>query len=149
MLATTEVPAESNATPAPASEEVLIQAMDSFNSEDSRMLQRPVKANESESAATPTTPMTPTAPTALTTLTSPTTTTTTTTTPTEMEQEQSELSSSAEDKISIKLKFINDDLKLVTGSPKEMLGDFKRLLLYFSVESVRFSRIVSTYFLFQ
>lgn len=28
--------------------------------------------------------------------------------------------------ISIKLKFINDDQKVVTGSLKEMLGDFKR-----------------------
>ena len=32
--------------------------------------------------------------------------------------------------ISIKLKFINDDQKMVTGSLKELLGDFKRLLLF-------------------
>lgn len=30
------------------------------------------------------------------------------------------------DEITIKLKFINDDQKVVTGRPREMLGDFKK-----------------------
>lgn len=36
------------------------------------------------------------------------------------------LSTANANEISIKLKFINDDQKVVTGSLKEMLGDFKR-----------------------
>lgn len=34
--------------------------------------------------------------------------------------------STSNNDITIKLKFINDDQKLVTGSLKEMLGEFKR-----------------------
>ena len=43
-------------------------------------------------------------------------------------QEHQEKSSASEDKekICIKLKFINDDERLVTASLKELLGDFKR-----------------------
>lgn len=33
---------------------------------------------------------------------------------------------SEDDKISIKLKFMNDEQKMVTASLKEILGDFKR-----------------------
>lgn len=91
-------PIESTAT-----EEVLIEAMDSFNNDDPSLLQRSVKADNSDTTNI---------------------------------LDQTICGSSSEcttedtindsNEITIKLKFINDDQKLVTGSLKEMLGDFKR-----------------------
>ena len=79
--------------------------MDSFNNDDSRLLQRPTKISTSVLG----------------------------TDGTESSQEvisepviENFSTMSEETKISIKLKFINDDQKLVTGNLKEMLGDFKR-----------------------
>lgn len=92
-------PIESTAT-----EEVLIEAMDSFNNDDPSLLQRSVKADNSDMTNT--------------------LDQTTCGSSSELTTEDSTLSDSNE--ITIKLKFINDDQKLVTGSLKEMLGDFKR-----------------------
>lgn len=91
-------PMESTAT-----EEVLIEAMDSFNNDDPSLLQRSAKADNSDTN---------------------TLDQTTCSGSSECTTEDSTLSDSNE--ITIKLKFINDDQKLVTGSLKEMLGDFKR-----------------------
>lgn len=79
--------------------------MDSFNNDESneQLLEEDKKEDDNE-----------------------TTTETTTTSSAEVEQTEPTLSEDSEHKISIKLKFINDDQKLVTGSLKEMLGDFKR-----------------------
>ncbi|XP_046741811.1 transmembrane and ubiquitin-like domain-containing protein 1 [Diprion similis] len=101
-----------SAVAAASSEEALIQAMDTFSNDDSGLRQRIVKidtATEStdvpDSAATITT---------------------------------EHLGASAEpvvddaNQITIKLKFINDDQKVVKGSPEELLGDFKRR--HFEVE---------------
>lgn len=41
-------------------------------------------------------------------------------------EEMSSEPEASSDTISIKLKFINDDQRLVTGSLKELLGDFKK-----------------------
>lgn len=86
-----------------ATEDVLIEAMDSFNNDDPSLLQRSVKADNSDATNI---------------------------------LDQTTCGSSSEcatddlirdsNEITIKLKFINDDQKLVTGSLKEMLGDFKR-----------------------
>lgn len=84
-------------------EEVLIGAMDSFNNDDPSLLERAVKTNNSDTTnksdetACPNSSCT---------------------------TEDASISESNE--ITIKLKFINDDQRLVTGSLKEMLGDFKR-----------------------
>lgn len=48
-----------------------------------------------------------------------------------IEHERETLSTTDANEISIKLKFINDDQKMVTGSLKELLGDFKRYILIF------------------
>lgn len=42
------------------------------------------------------------------------------------ESRESDLSSNDKSAITIKLKYINDDLKLVDGKLEEMLGDFKK-----------------------
>lgn len=91
-------PIESTAT-----EEVLIEAVDSFNNDDPSLLQRSVKADNSDTTNI---------------------------------LDQTICGSSSEcttedtiidsNEITIKLKFINDDQKLVTGNLKEPLGDFKR-----------------------
>lgn len=104
----TEMSMELNATTnavETTSEDVLIEAMDSFNNDDSRLLQRPAKISTSDSQPNVTEP------------------------PPEViaQQVAEDLSPlSEETKISIKLKFINDEQKLVSGNLKEILGDFKR-----------------------
>lgn len=105
--ATSEVPVESTnpSTEAAASEEVLIEAMDSFNNDDTGLLGRPVKISTSE--------------------TTPTNVSETAPVTTEKPVDET-LSSADENEITIKLKFMNDDQKLVTGRLKEMLGEFKR-----------------------
>lgn len=79
--------------------------MDSFNTEETTLLQQETKVDNDEKT---------------------TTETETTTTSADSEQAEPEISDNNEHKICIKLKFINDDQKLVTGNLKESLGDFKR-----------------------
>lgn len=78
--------------------------MDSFNNEETTLLQQETKVDKDEK----------------------TTTETETTTSAESEQAEPAISENNEHKISIKLKFINDDQKLVAGNLKESLGDFKQ-----------------------
>ncbi|XP_029673350.1 transmembrane and ubiquitin-like domain-containing protein 2 isoform X2 [Formica exsecta] len=107
-------PMESTAT-----EEVLIEAMDSFNNDDPSLLQRSAKADNSDTN---------------------TLDQTTCSGSSECTTEDSTLSDSNE--ITIKLKFINDDQKLVTGSLKEMLGDFKRRHFQMELEAHKSVRLV-------
>lgn len=74
--------------------------MDSFGNADRSLLQKAVKATNSDSAIDQTT--------------------------SNSLECTSEESNDSNSDITIKLKFINDDQKVVTGSLKEMLGDFKR-----------------------
>lgn len=105
-----ETNASTNSAETATSEEVLIEAMDSFNNDDARLIQRQAKLSSSDSTDSQTT------------------------TVNEATQELIDDENIAEDlstlseetKISIKLKFINDDQKMVTGNLKELLGDFKR-----------------------
>lgn len=91
---------------ATATEEVLIEAMDSFN-DSARKLQKQTKINlPKETSISTSTCNEP------------------------IEHECENLSDTDANEISIKLKFINDDQKMVTGSLKELLGDFKRFLLF-------------------
>lgn len=83
-------------------EEVLIETMDSFSNDGPTLLQRSVKADN------------------------PDTTNILDQTCGSSSECTTEDSISDSNEITIKLKFINDDQKLVTGSLKEMLGDFKR-----------------------
>lgn len=91
------------ASEATATEEALIEAMDSFSNDGTTLLQRHTKINSSKETNISTT-----------TCTEP------------VEEEAENLSTNDANKISIKLKFVNDDQKMVTGSLKELLGDFKR-----------------------
>lgn len=111
---------ESNRTPeAAATEEVLIEAMDSFNSDNSSLLQRQAKVDASDSAST--TPPTHTD---------------------NSEHATENLSANNANEISIKLKFINDDQKVVTGSLKELLGDFKKRHFQLELEAQKLVRLV-------
>ncbi|XP_050464562.1 transmembrane and ubiquitin-like domain-containing protein 1 isoform X2 [Cataglyphis hispanica] len=101
-----------------ATEEVLIEAMDSFNNDNPSLLQRS-KADNSDTN---------------------TLDQTTCSGSSECTTEDSTLSDSNE--ITIKLKFINDDQKLVTGSLKEMLGDFKRRHFQMELEAHKSIRLV-------
>lgn len=102
-LDTSELSQEvSRPTESTMAEEVLIEAMDSFSNTDRSLLQRTVKANNSDLSLDQTTSSS-----------------------SEPALEESTVSDSSND-ITIKLKFINDDQKIVTGSLKEMLGNFKR-----------------------
>ncbi|CAK9820817.1 Transmembrane and ubiquitin-like domain-containing protein 2 [Anthophora plagiata] len=56
--------------------------------------------------------------------------------------ESENLSTNDANKISIKLKFINDDQKMVTGSLKELLGDFKRRHFQTELEAQKLVRLV-------
>lgn len=93
ILDTSETSQEITRPVASTTEEVLIQAMDSFSNDGPSLLARSVKADDSEQTCT-------------------------------NSSENTALNDGNE--ITIKLKFMNDDQKLVTGSPKETLGDFKR-----------------------
>lgn len=97
-LDTSELPQEVRPTESTA-EEVLINAMDSsFNNTD-RLLLRKIDVCEMLDQ--------------------------TSSTSSECTLEETAINDSNND-ITIKLKFINDDQKVVTGSLKEILGDFKR-----------------------
>ncbi|KAG7213529.1 hypothetical protein KM043_002791 [Ampulex compressa] len=108
-----------------ATEEVLIEAMDSFNNDSSPIAQRPVETNGSNPSAMCETPKSTNSP----------------------EQREDSLATSSElldnvNEISIKLKFINDDQKVVTGSLKEMLGDFKRRHFEIELAAQKLVRLV-------
>ena len=111
-LATSQVPVDSTspAETAAASEEVLIQAMDSFNNDDTGALRRPVKLSTSET-------------------TSPNLPETDSHVSNENNANSEDSSLIEENEITIKLKFMNDDQKLVTGKLKELLGEFKRFVM--------------------
>ncbi|XP_015175571.1 PREDICTED: transmembrane and ubiquitin-like domain-containing protein 1 [Polistes dominula] len=100
------------------SEEILIETMDSFNNEETIALEKPNKesstdeSNLTESMCTST------------------------------ECPSDNLSTANANEISIKLKFINDDQKVVTGSLKEMLGDFKRRHFQVELDSQKLVRLV-------
>ena len=81
--------------------------MDSFNNDSATKLQKQTKINPPKETTIPTS-----------TCNEP------------IEHKTENLSEIDVNEISIKLKFINDDQKMVTGSLKELLGDFKRLLLF-------------------
>ncbi|EFN83483.1 Transmembrane and ubiquitin-like domain-containing protein 2 [Harpegnathos saltator] len=98
-------------------EEVLLEAMDSYNNDEPSLLQRSVKTeNTDEANAKEQT--------------------------TSAECTTEEASASDSNDITIKLKFINDDQKLVTGSLKEMLGEFKRRHFQMELESHKSVRLV-------
>lgn len=78
--------------------------MDSFSSDNTTLLQSQAKVDESKETNVSTCSET-------------------------VECEPKALSTNDANEISIKLKFINDDQKVVAGSLKELLGDFIRLLL--------------------
>lgn len=98
-----------------ATEEVLIEAMDSFNNDNGTALQRQNKINP------------------------PKETTISSSTCNESPEQKAENDAN---KISIKLKFINDDQKLVTGSLKEFLGDFKRRHFQTELNAQKLVRLV-------
>ena len=106
FLATSQVSTESYEAPVATNEELLIQAMDTHNNDATSLLQQDNKVDDVDKSSTDKK-------------------TSSTTVSSETEQAESDLSDS-EHKICIKLKFINDDQKLVTGSLREMLGDFKK-----------------------
>ncbi|XP_011268805.2 transmembrane and ubiquitin-like domain-containing protein 1 [Camponotus floridanus] len=99
-------------------EEVLIETMDSFSNDDSTLLHRSVKADNSD------------------------TTNIIDQTCGSSSECTTEDSISDSNEITIKLKFINDDQKLVTGSLKEMLGDFKRRHFQMELEAHKSVRLV-------
>ncbi|OXU30623.1 hypothetical protein TSAR_003637 [Trichomalopsis sarcophagae] len=121
LPATSQASNESTETPAATNEEVLIQAMDSFNNEETTLLQQETKVDKDEKT---------------------TTETETTTASAEPEQAEPDISDNNEHKICIKLKFINDDQKLVTGNLKESLGDFKRRHFQLELDSRKMVRLV-------
>lgn len=102
--ASQQIPAEATSpvtdiTANAATEEVLIQAMDSLD--DNGLLHRPTKLSTSETTGTSEAPLVSI-------------------------DSITENTVDEGDEITIKLKFINDDQKVVSGRLKEMLGDFKR-----------------------
>lgn len=102
-----------------ATEEVLIEAMDSFNSDNTTLLQKETKENPSDSTSSPPSTCTDNS-----------------------EPSTENLSTNNSNEISIKLKFINDDQKLVTGSLKELLGDFKKRHFQLELEAQKLVRLV-------
>ena len=112
------ISSEIHRTPeATATEEVLIQAMDSFNSDNTMSLQSQTKINATKETSI-----------------SPCTDT--------VDCEPENLSISDTNEISIKLKFINDDQKVVAGSLQELLGDFKRRHFQIELEAQKLVRLV-------
>ncbi|XP_078050330.1 transmembrane and ubiquitin-like domain-containing protein 1 [Augochlora pura] len=110
---------ETHRTPeSTATEEVLIEAMDSFNN-DNALLQRQTKVNTTGETNV------------LTSMSSDI-----------IECPSENLSANNANEISIKLKFINDDQKVVTGSLKELLGDFKRRHFQIELESQKLVRLI-------
>ncbi|KAF3428255.1 hypothetical protein E2986_02110 [Frieseomelitta varia] len=104
---------------ATATEEVLIEAMDSFNNDSATKLQKQTKINPPKE-----------------------TTISTSTCNEPIEHKTENLSEIDVNEISIKLKFINDDQKMVTGSLKELLGDFKRRHFQTELDAQKLVRLV-------
>ncbi|XP_014205852.1 transmembrane and ubiquitin-like domain-containing protein 1 [Copidosoma floridanum] len=130
LPATSTVIAEPAATPAATNEEVLIRAMDSFNNEEADTKVNQVEKTSTEASnnigETKTTETSNDAAVAS----------------SESEQTEANVTNDNEKNISIKLKFINDDQKLVTGNLNEMLGDFKRKHFQLELESRKLVRLV-------
>ncbi|XP_014485929.1 PREDICTED: transmembrane and ubiquitin-like domain-containing protein 1 [Dinoponera quadriceps] len=101
----------------PTTEEVLLEAMDSYSNDGPSLLQRSVKTNNTDEANTKEQ-----------------------TTSAECTAEDAPASDNND--ITIKLKFINDDQKQVTGSLKEMLGEFKRRHFQMELEARKSVRLV-------
>ncbi|XP_032667318.1 transmembrane and ubiquitin-like domain-containing protein 1 [Odontomachus brunneus] len=119
----------------PTTQEVLLEAMDSYSSDGPSLLRRSVKTNNTENAnvkeqATSADAEEQTASADI----------KEQTTSTECTTENA--SASDNNDITIKLKFINDDQKLVTGSLKEMLGEFKRRHFQMELEAQKSVRLV-------
>lgn len=104
---------------ATATEEVLIEAMDSFNNDNATLLQRQTKVTPCKE-----------------------TNISTSTRNEPVESASQNLSANDANTISIKLKFINDDQKMVTGSLKELLGDFKRRHFQTELDAQKLVRLV-------
>ncbi|XP_006624132.1 transmembrane and ubiquitin-like domain-containing protein 1 [Apis dorsata] len=104
---------------ATATEEVLIEAMDSFNNDCATKLQKQTKLSSSKETSI-----------------------STSTCNDSIEHERETLSTTDANEISIKLKFINDDQKMVTGSLKELLGDFKRRHFQTELDAQKLVRLV-------
>ncbi|KAL0129613.1 hypothetical protein PUN28_001705 [Cardiocondyla obscurior] len=111
---TTELSQEILRSDSMTTEEVLIETMDSLDDTNRSPLQSTVKENNSDSAVNE---------------------------PTSNSSEESLTSDSGSD-ITIKLKFINDDQKIVTGGLKETLGDFKRKHFQMELEARKAVRLV-------
>ncbi|XP_011866273.1 PREDICTED: transmembrane and ubiquitin-like domain-containing protein 2 [Vollenhovia emeryi] len=108
----------SRPTDSATAEEVLIEAMDSFGNTDRSLLQRTAKANNSNVLDQ------------------------TTSSSSGCVSEESTNIDDSNNNITIKLKFINDDQKVVTGSLKEILGDFKRRHFQVELEARKAVRLV-------
>ncbi|KAJ8674107.1 hypothetical protein QAD02_005369 [Eretmocerus hayati] len=130
LSATSQVPPDASGDATATNEEVLIRAMDTFNEEGSTMINEDSKVNEVKKPSDGATDKESVVGTESIETTEP-------------EQiEETETSSNNEPEICIKLKFINDDQKLVTGSLGEMLGDFKRRHFQMELESRKLVRLV-------
>lgn len=115
----TNAPALQRIPEATTSEEVLIETMDSFNNEETIALEKSNEENSVDDSSKSESNC-------------PNTTECTT----------ENLTTANGNEISIKLKFINDDQKVVTGSLKEMLGDFKRRHFQVELDSQKLVRLV-------
>ncbi|XP_071568519.1 transmembrane and ubiquitin-like domain-containing protein 1 [Temnothorax nylanderi] len=112
-----EVPRSPEST---TTEEVLIEAMDSFGNADRSLLQRTAKADDPDTLDQTASSTSESAP----------------------EESINDSNSPVNNEITIKLKFINDEQKVVTGSLKEMLGDFKRRHFQIELEARKAVRLV-------
>ncbi|KAL2718718.1 transmembrane and ubiquitin-like domain-containing protein 1 [Vespula squamosa] len=118
-VADATAPALQRVPEATTSEEVLIETMDSFNNEETIALEKSSEENSTDESNKPESMH-------------PSTTGCTT----------ENLSTANANEISIKLKFMNDDQKVVTGSLKEMIGDFKRRHFQVELDSQKLVRLV-------
>ncbi|XP_076628384.1 uncharacterized protein LOC143345292 isoform X2 [Colletes latitarsis] len=104
---------------ATATEEVLIEAMDSFNNDNTLLLQKQTKIDTTEERSIPTSACID-----------------------NVECRSENLSTNDANEISIKLKFINDDQKVVIGSLNELLGDFKRRHFQMELDAQKLIRLI-------
>ncbi|XP_043250876.1 transmembrane and ubiquitin-like domain-containing protein 1 isoform X2 [Colletes gigas] len=104
---------------ATATEEVLIEAMDSFNNVNTPLLQKQTKIDTTEETSIPTSACID-----------------------NVECRPENLSTNDANEISIKLKFINDDEKVVIGSLNELLGDFKRRHFQTELDEQKLVRLI-------
>ncbi|XP_014232134.1 transmembrane and ubiquitin-like domain-containing protein 2 isoform X1 [Trichogramma pretiosum] len=114
-----DVTSESPQTEQAANEQDIIRAMDSYTNDRNhenldKKEEKPVDEKEKESSPPKET----------------------------VEPTKEEEIDNSQDKISIKLKFINDDQKLVTADLKELLGDFKKRHFQVELDSRKLVRLV-------